>query len=1126
MGGTLASMNNYAEIVPLNWGDLAVSELPTGTVTLLLADVEGSTRLWETQPQVMAAALGQLNAVVSQVVAGYGGVRPLEQGEGDSFVVAFAKASDAVACALALQKADLDPIKLRIGVHTGEIALRDDANYAGPTINRTARLRDLAHGGQTVLSGATEAMVLDRLPDGTWLTDLGTNALRDLPRPERVLQLNHPDLRAEFPPLRVAAPVHRSRLPLQLTSFVGRRDQIATIAELLGDNRIVTLTGVGGAGKTRLALRVATAVEQEFDGNVFFVDLAPITNPALVPVTVARALELTDQPGCTTLETIHRFITDRKVLVVLDNCEHLLDACSEILTDILHAGDQVTVLATSREPLGIPGELTWRVPSLSIDGEAVELFVDRAQRIRPDLVLTAEQHTTVTEICRRLDGMPLAIELAAARTRTLSITQILDSLRSSFRLLTGGARTAVRRQQTLEASIDWSHSLLTEPERILLRRSAVFAGGFDLQAAEAVCAETDAERAQLIDVLGLLVDKSLVVADDSCDGMRYRLLETVRQYTMEKLVTSGEADAVRARHCDHYATTASRLQTETGGDGFPLFPWVRAEMDNLRAAFAWSCENANFTTALTMVSTLQQFWGRTGRSGEGIAGFEAVFTDDRFRTGDVEARTWLAAVADEAQLAAWRDVPASASRAKEALAAARSLGDDHLTSRILYTCGITFTAEREDSAHFLAEALSLARACGDQSWLMELLGYLSYTLLHFAGLPEQSQAAAEEGWRLAEQLGDRFMARFCRVFSGSARAWLGMPRDAIRMGQEVVDEARADGDLVMELLGLAVVCMGCIYAGDFDAGDAAASALNVVSDIAGVQPFSSAGLAHAAIGHGDPAAARRHCDAAAAVTMTTHPFGQMRNSVLLRAIIPMSQAALGCGDLAAARRWADRTVTDTVGAPRVMALGTRARVAIAQAEPDQAERDAHAALAIAAACGGVLSVPEALECLATIGGDDPQRAARLLGAAHAIRQWTQEARCPVFNNSHEQTIARVRETLGESVFDQSWSEGEALSTEEAIAYAQRGRGERKRPAKGWESLTPAELDIVRLLTEGLSNKDIAARLFISPRTAQTHLTHIYSKLNMTSRVQVVQEAARHGDLAPKDRPEMKADSET
>ena len=1102
-------MNNYAEIVPLNWGDLAVGELPTGTVTLLLADVEGSTRLWETQREQMASAVARLNVVVSELVAGHSGVRPLEQGEGDSFVAAFAKASDAVACALALQQADLDPIRLRIGVHTGEIALRDDANYAGPTINRTARLRDLAHGGQTVLSGATEAMVLDRLPRGAWLTDLGSHALRDLPRPERVLQLNHPDLRAEFPPLRAATAVRRSRLPAQLTSFVGRAEQVGVIAELLGDNRLVTLTGAGGAGKTRLALRVAAEAETEFGGNVYFVDLGPITNPDVVPIAVARALELTDEPGRTTIGAILRFVTDRKVLVVLDNCEHLLDACTEIVTEIVHAGHQVTVLATSREPLGIPGELTWRVPSLSIDDDAVELFVDRARRIRPDLIPTPEQTTTVTEICRRLDGMPLAIELAAARTRTLSLTQILDSLRSSFRLLTGGARTAVRRQQTLSSSIDWSHSLLTETERILLRRLAVFAGGFDLDAAHAVGADTDSERAQLIDVLGLLVDKSLVVADDSRDGMRYRLLETVRQYSLEKLAASGEADAVRARHCACYASAVTQLRAEMLGAGTVPALWVENEMDNIRSAFAWSCENGDFATALTAVSALYRFWLRNGRYREGYAGFGIVFNDERFRRDGVAPEIFIAGVSDEAILAAWCDSPPpSLSRIENALSAARTLGDDRLIARILLACSATFI---EDAGRFLVEAIAFARACGDEAVLAETLSLVAYTLVNQAGLPEQAHAIGEEAWGLADRLGDPFWSRYNRSFLGVALIWLGRTSEAIAIAQGVVDEARLAGDPAMEGFGLTDIGVGRALTGDPDSAHAAASAaLSIVSDVAGVQPFNHTVLAYAALGRGDPAEARRECEAALAAA---HPLGVMRNSSLLHSMIPMAQASMACGDLVAARQWADETVARVVGAHRVVALAVRARVAFAQGELVQAERDAHAALAAAAETAGLLSLPDAFEILAMLTADDPQRAARLLGAAQGIRQRTQEVRCRLFDDDYEQTLTCIREALGESAFEQSCSEGKTLSATEAIAFAQRGRGERKRPASGWESLTPAELDVIRLLSGGLSNKEIAARLFISPRTAQTHLTHIYSKLGLSSRVQVVQEAARHIDPA-------------
>src|SRR6202158_3930413 len=435
----------------------------------------------------MTAAIARLNRVVCDVAAAHDGVRPVEQGEGDSFVAAFARASDAVAAALELQRAPLAPIRLRIGVHTGEVQLRDEGNYAGPTINRAARLRDLAHGGQTVLSGATEPLVLDRLPEGAWLTDLGTHQLRDLPRPERVVQLCHPDLANEFPPLRTSKAFAETNLPVQLTTFVGRDVVLTQLRELLAENRLVTLTGAGGVGKTRLAIQVAAQAADEFGDGVWYVDLAPITDPELVAGTVARALGLPDQPARSTMDTLLRFVRDRQMLVVLDNCEHLLDASAELIVALLGGSPRLTLLATSREAIGVAGEVSWRVPSLSPTDEAPQLFGDRARHGRPGFAVTDGNAATVDEICARLDGVPLAIELAAARVRALSLAEILDSLHDRFRLLTGGARTAVRRQQTLRASVDWSHALLTEPERVLFRRLAAFMGGFDLVGAQSVC---------------------------------------------------------------------------------------------------------------------------------------------------------------------------------------------------------------------------------------------------------------------------------------------------------------------------------------------------------------------------------------------------------------------------------------------------------------------------------------------------------------------------------------------------------------------------------------------------------------------------------------------------------------
>ena len=420
---------------------------------------------------------------------------------------------------------------------------------------------------------------------------------------------------------------------------------------------------------------------------MWYVDLAPITDPELVPVTVARALGLPDQPGRSTMDTLLRFVRDRQLLVVLDNCEHLLDASAELVVALLSAAPGLTVLATSREAIGVAGEVSWRVPSLSLADEAIELFTDRARHARPGFTLTDDNAAAVGEICRRLDGVPLAIELAAARVRALSLAEILDSLHDRFRLLTGGARTAVRRQQTLRASVDWSHALLTEPERVLFRRLAVFLGGFDLDAAQAVAGGGDVERYQVLDQLTLLVDKSLVVADDSGGRTRYRLLETVRQYALEKLGESGEADAVRARHRDHYTALAAVLDAPAGSDYEQRIEQADIEIDNLRAAFGWSRENSDIELALALASSLQPLWQARGRLREGLAWFDAALADLDAQHPEVAAAVRARALADSAVLGLWAGAADSPDQAQHALAIAREVDDPALLARALTACG-------------------------------------------------------------------------------------------------------------------------------------------------------------------------------------------------------------------------------------------------------------------------------------------------------------------------------------------------------------------------------------------------------------------------------------------------------
>ena len=1083
--------------------------LPTGTVTLLLADVEGSTRLWQTQPEEMAAAIGQLDRTVSHVVAMHGGIRPVEQGEGDSFVVAFARASAAVACALELQRAPLAPIRLRIGLHTGEVQLRDEGNYIGPTVNRTARLRDLAHGGQTVLSGTTHDLVVDRLPADAWLRDLGTHDLRDLSRSERVVQLCHPDLGNEFAPLRTRDTVVAQHLPVQLTSFVGREAEMNDVRQLLADNRLVTLTGAGGVGKTRLVVQVAAQIAGGFPGGVCYVDLAPITDPELVPVAVIRALRLPDQPGRSTLDTLVRCVGDRRMLLVLDNCEHLLDAIAALVIDVLGGCPAVTVVATSREPMGVAGEVTWRVPSLALADEAIELFTDRARLVRPDFRLADGNVVTAAEICRRLDGMPLAIELAAARVRVLSLTEIRDGLHDRFRLLTGGARTAVRRHQTLRTSVDWSHALLMESERILFRRLAVFMGGFDLDAAHAI-AGGDVRSYRVLDQLTLLVDKSLVVAESASGPTRYRLLETVRQYAQEKLGESGEADAVRSRHRDHYTAMAALLDTPARAGHDRHLDQADTEIDNLRAAFAWSREKSNTELALRLASSLQPLWLTRGRLREGLTWFDAALSDQSADAAEVAPAARTRALADAALLDGWAGASSRRDQAEQALTIAQELDDPTLLVRALMACGGIHADNPQVARRYFAEALELARASGDKWRLGQILGWQARAAFT-AGDPIATRAAAEEGRDLADAVGDRFVSRQCRCYLAAGQAIQGDLVGAAAQFRDLV--AETDADTQWTITGLHILTQVLTYQGDTSAARAAANAaIEGAAEIREVaaelgEVFAGGGyvgLAVAELAAGDVAAAEQASRAG-----WRHVSAQPAVAAMYTDRI--AQVALAAGDLAAARQWADDAVAATTGWHLSTAMTTRARVAIAQGEPEQAQRDAHAALAIAASTGAYVGTPDTLECLAelAIGAGNHPQAARLIGAADAIRQRIGQVRFKIHDPGYATAVAALRDAIGEDDFEGAWVEGAKLSTEEAIAYAQRGYGERKRPSSGWGSLTPTEREVVRLVSEGLANKDIATRLFISPRTVGTHLTHVYTKLGFTSRVQLAQEAARH-----------------
>jgi predicted ATPase/class 3 adenylate cyclase/DNA-binding CsgD family transcriptional regulator len=1087
--------------------DQAMSDpLPTGTVTLLLADFEGSARQLKTRPEQMTTALARLAGEASEIVAAHDGVLATPPGAGGSFMAAFAHATDAVACAVELLRPPLASIRLRVGVHTGEVQLGDAGDYVGPTPERAARLRDLAHGGQILVSGITGDLVVDQLPSDTWLTELGTHQLGDLPRPERVAQLCHFDLDVEFPPLRTTGSVVPHGVPVQLTRFVGRVTLTNDVVKALSENRLVTLVGAGGVGKTRLAVQVAAQAAAEFDGNVWFVDLAPVTDPDVVPVAAMRALGLPDQPGRSATDTLARFLGDRQVLLVLDNCEHLLDACAALTIALLGACPELAILTTSREPIGVDGELTWRVPSLSLADEAIELFVDRARLARPDFSIAVDDTAAVREICDRLDGLPLGIELTAARVRMMSLTEILDGLRNRFRLVTDRVRTGARRKKTLGASVDWSHALLSEPERILFRRLAVFRAGFDLDAARVVGDDDPLQQHQVLDHLAQLVDKSLVVAEIARDGTRFRLLETVRHYATEKLAESGEADEVHARHRDHYTAMAALLDSPADDDHHRRIEQVETEIDNLRAAFAWSRQNGEIELALELTSSLQPLWLTRGRIHEGLAWFDAALTDQNAHHSDISAVVRGRALADKAALDASRSIHDNLDQAQQAVAIAREINDPALLARALTACGAIASYSPDAARPYLAEAIGIARALDDQWRLTQILTWQANGAF-YTGDPIAAGAAAQEGCELADAIGDQFHARSCRWTLGLSQMMKGDVGEAVAQFHAVSGDADAAHDVLFRWggrlsLGLALALQGNANA----AREAANASLEAASDLWPYnEGFSYGMLATAALAAGDAAAAAEASEAAC------HRLGAQAEVGAVNAN-PLAEVALARGDLIEAGRRADQEVAASAGWHLARALTTRARVAIAKDEPDQAERDAHKALACAGDLQAHSAVPDILECLARLAADGQscRDAARLFGAANEIRERFGVVRFKIHDADYDQAVAALRDAMGEQDFDSAWAEGAGLSLDEAIAYARRGRGERKRPSSGWASLTPTERDVARLVAEALANNDIATRLFVSRRTVQTHLTHVYAKLGINSRVELAQEVANHG----------------
>lgn len=899
--------------------------LGQGILTFLLTDLEGSTSLWGENPDAMAAAVARHDALMGAGVAQHGGTVVKSRGEGDSIFAVFNRATESVAAALALQKALAEepwptsrPLRARMALHTGETEHRD-GDYFGTTINRCARLRAVAHGGQVLLSLATEELIRDALPAGVSLVDLGTHRLQDLAHPERVYQLVHPDLPADFPPLR-SLETYPNNLPRQLSRFIGRAREISAVTQLLADTPLLTLTGAGGCGKTRLAIQAAADQLQQFPGGAWLVELAALADPSLVVRTVAAVLKVREKPGQALEETLVDHLRHARLLLILDNCEHLVQACAQLAQALLQSCPHLRIIATSREALGVPGETTWLVPSLTLPDprrlqplavpspdaadlvsrltqfEAVQLFIDRAVSVQPSFSVTNQNAPAVAQVCHRLDGIPLAIELAAARVKVLSVDQIAARLDDRFRLLTGGSRTALPRQQTLRALIDWSYDLLSPPERTLLRRLSVFTGGWTMDAAEAVASDfglngdravsfskladsassipnpqSEIHNEEVLDLLSQLIDKSLVMVGEEAGETRYRLLETVRQYSRDRLQEAGEACAVRDRHRDWFLQFAEQAEPELSGpDQGAWLDRLEVELDNLRAALAWSLDRcggkeavpdvppsservlpAGAEAVLRLGVALRRFWQVRAYFTEGGARLdEALRRIGALEPAEVSQET--SALLARARLAAGMmahyrgDLQAAEAHFLQGLAYAEYAGNLEDRGFALQLLGVLAEArgDQERASEMINRALALRRESGDRLGIADSLIGAAF-VRSYAGDYPGVRAALEESLALRREIGDQWgIGNALHIYgllawtAGDAAGARGYLDQSYALRLELTDRSGAASSLL--LLGLL----------DWSEGELRSARLRLEASLAAgrdnnsrfVETFSLAGL--------------------------------------------------------------------------------------------------------------------------------------------------------------------------------------------------------------------------------------------------------------------------------------------
>ncbi|MEV6621254.1 LuxR C-terminal-related transcriptional regulator [Amycolatopsis sp. NPDC051106] len=939
-------------------------------------------------------------------------------------------------------------------LHIGDVLLRDDGTPTGPAVRRCRHLRELADG-RTLVSARTAA----ELP-GKPLHDLGVHRLPDLTGPERIFQLG-----GSPGPLR-SLDTTPNNLPVQLTGFVGRGTEAAELERRLAGGQLVTLAGTGGSGKTRLAAQVAAAGAGRWPDGVWWVELD--TEPAEVAELVAATLEVPVEPHVGAVRSVVTHLRDRRVLLCLDNCEQVLDGVADLAVELLRSCPEVAVLTTSREPLGVPGETVWRVPPLAVE-EAVALFVERAGAVRPLFTLDTSSAAAVRSVCTRLDGIPLAVELAAAWLGTLTPHQIDAGLDDRFALLTRGPRGVPARQQTLAASIAWSHDQLDGEDRAVFRRLSVFAGGFTLDAAGGPA---------VLPALGRLVDKSLVLAENG----RYRLLETLREYAAARLAEAGEADAVRDRHLDHFLALAEAAEPDLDRDKDAWRARVEPERDNFRAALEWGLAQEDPTRGRRLAAAIAWLWNLRGRGHEGLAYLRRAVARCPDERSSLQARllTGMGLVADTT-------APFDVEAARLGLELATELGEASLRARCLTLTALGHLYTDFDAAWDLA--LEAEKAAGTDGFARDSALMLRGIVLHARDRHDEADPLLAEAAEGLLRRGDRGLAStVLSARSASALASADLPR-ARALAEHAVEVAAPLGDFHRVNTTLCRLAMVHSLAGDVDAGfrvmEPFLRLLETAGDVFVPGMAGVLGELHRRRGEFEEAARWFEREAVPGTYLASQ--GLAERGAVLRALGRTGEAAevlATAVDLT--RRWGLRSALAD-------ALDQQGYLA----GPEQAAELHHEALTLRVDHGLRLGVLDSLDALTALFARTGRRAdaARVLVSASRARADLGFPRRP-----EEQ---RELDALGLA------TDEAPMSLDDVVAFVRRTRGARGRPSSGWGSLTPTELEVVKLAAEGCTNPEIGTRLFMSRGTVKTHLAHVYAKLGLANRTELATAAAAH-----------------